>query len=172
MTKLIPHTIKCVCFAYIIYPPNVTKCHHFAPCWATISHCWATRLLWATTGQPPSNQIRYALNTHPVFKSPIWSRPTQPGNTGHLIYRSNVQLGGQISIQRSLICNNQPPPRGQAVVTMVTRGRAFPRGSLSLMLFVVVLTGDHVMLGLLQQRLGYPLKVQQVLTCVKSTPLM
>ena len=24
MTKLIPHTIKCVCFAFIIYPPNVT----------------------------------------------------------------------------------------------------------------------------------------------------
>ena len=24
MTKLMPHTIKCVCFAFIIYPPNAT----------------------------------------------------------------------------------------------------------------------------------------------------
>ena len=66
MTKLIPHTIKRVCFAFIIYPPNVTKCHHFVPCWATTSHCWATRLLslvahWATTFQ--SNLVSPAAVT-------------------------------------------------------------------------------------------------------------
>ena len=70
MTKLIPHTIKCVCFAFIIYPPNVTKCHHFVPCWATTSHCWATRLLslvahWATTFQ--SNSVSPEFRIHPTL---------------------------------------------------------------------------------------------------------
>ena len=70
MTKLIPHTIKCVCFAFIIYPLNVTKCHHFVPCWATISHCWATRLPslvahWATTFQ--SNLVSPALRINILF---------------------------------------------------------------------------------------------------------
>ena len=54
-----------------------SKCHHFVPCWATTSQCWATRLLsfvahWATTFQsnlvsPATPDHRYALG----LKSPL-----------------------------------------------------------------------------------------------------
>ena len=100
MTKLIPHTIKCVCFAFIIYPPNVTKCHHFVPCWATIlgsllgmvSPGWSALLhggirLYMTldykTGKEPMGSEKsipkYPFNKH---SAALFSLISIPGPTG------------------------------------------------------------------------------------------